>query len=410
MTPEGRLKCPSLPHLLTKVPMSVNFRTRLLAVPATRADFGGPSADFGTLVRKCDRHCIAPTARADGAGIARSVLTSVGNERRMTIAKRAHLILALAALTALAGSAVTLTSGPAPAAGHEDDDVSLYVSSGNTDSVLAYDGETGALQRKFARRGGLTEPEGIAFGPDGNLYVSSRSDEVLRYDGEKGKFIDVFASGHGLLDPAGIAFGGPDDDLFVSSGLTDDGQGNQILRFDGTTGAFEAVVDPANTAGLDDPEAMAFGSDGLLYVASTPEAGPGEVLRYDPADNSFVDEFVSAASSEILDPPGLVFGPDGDLFLSRAATSEVKRYDGTTGALKGIFITAGLGGLHEAEGMAFGPNGNLFVASELGNAVLEYDGTTGAFVGEFVAADSGGLSEPTFITFGPSARKKSRKD
>ena len=286
----------------------------------------------------------------------------------------------------------------------EGDDFSLYVSSGGTNQVLAYDGETGAFERKFAHHGGLIEPEGIAFGPDGNLYVSSRSDEVLRYDGKTGKFSDVFASGHGLVDPAGIAFGGPDNDLFVSSGLAEDGGGgNQILRFDGATGAFEAVVDPANAAGLDDPEALAFGPDGLLYVASTPEEGPGEVIRYNPANNSFVDKFIPKANSDILDPTGLVFGPDGDLFLSSAATSEVKRYDGKTGLLKSVFITAGLGGLNEAEGMAFGPNGNLFVASELGNAVLEYNGTTGAFVRQFVAAGSGGLSEPTFITFGPAA-------
>jgi sugar lactone lactonase YvrE len=283
--------------------------------------------------------------------------------------------------------------------------VSLYVSSDDTDSVLAYNGKSGAFQRTFASGGGLTEPEGIAFGPDGNLYVSSRSDEVLRYDGKSGAFIDVFASGNGLVDPAGIAFGGPGNDLFVSSGLTDDGRGNQILRFDGVTGAFKAVVDPANAAGLDDPEGMRFGPDGLLYVCSTPEAGPGEVLRYDPATNSFVDKFVSAAAiGNLLDPTDLVFGADGDLFVSSATTSDVKRYDGSTGAFKGDFITAGLGGLDEAEGMAFDSKGNLFVASELGNAVLKYKGTTGAFVREFVKADSGGLEMPTFITFGPSAK------
>jgi len=146
----------------------------------------------------------------------------------------------------------------------------LFVSSDDTKSVLEYDGATGAFEGKFARGGGLIEPEGVVFGPDGNLYVSSRSNEVLRYDGEKGNFIGVFASGHGLFDPAGIAFGGPGNDLFVASGSSDDGlQGNQILRFDGATGAFEAVVDPANAAGLDDPEAVVFGPDGLLYVAST---------------------------------------------------------------------------------------------------------------------------------------------
>jgi streptogramin lyase len=283
--------------------------------------------------------------------------------------------------------------------------VSLYVSSDDTHSVLAYNGTSGAFQRTFARGGGLIEPEGITFGPDGNLYVSSRSNAVLRYDGKTGKFIDVFAVGHGLKDPAGIVFGGPDNDLFVSSGLTDEGRGNQILRFNGRTGAFKAVVDPSNKSGLDDPEALTFGSDGLLYVASTPEEGPGEVLRYNPVNNQFVDKFVPKNKSQIQDPTGLVFGPNGDLFLSSAATSEVKRYDGKTGALKGVFISAGLGGLNEAEGMAFGSNGHLFVASELGFAVLEYDGS-GAFVREFVTAGSGGVAEPTFIIFGPSPKNR----
>src|SRR5262245_55275388 len=127
--------------------------------------------------------------------------------------KAAMFVTALILVSTLAGGAATGTI-------KIDDDVSLYVSSDGTDKVLAYDGETGALQRKFTRHGRLVEPEGIAFGPDGNLYVSSRTDEVLRYNGKTGKFIDVFASGHGLVDPAGIAFGGPDDDLFVSSGLT----------------------------------------------------------------------------------------------------------------------------------------------------------------------------------------------
>jgi sugar lactone lactonase YvrE len=282
--------------------------------------------------------------------------------------------------------------------------VSLFVSSDDTNAVLAYDATTGAFQRTFAQGGGLVEPEGIAFGPDGNLYVSSRSNQVLRYNGRTGAFLNVFASGHGLLDPAGIAFGGPGNDLFVSSGTPDTGPGgNQILRFDGRTGAFKAVVDPSNAAGLDDPEGMRFGSDGLLYVNTTPEEGPGGVLRYNPVTNTFVDPFVSkAGNAAIGDPTDLTFGPGGDLFVSSAATSEVKRYDGNTGAFKAVFVTAGSGGLSEAEGVVFGPDGNLYVASELGNAVIRYDGATGAPLGAFVSQGSGGLAMPTFMTFGPS--------
>ena len=271
----------------------------------------------------------------------------------------------------------------------------LFVSSTNTKSVIEYDGETGAFERKFARGGGLIEPEGLEFGPDGDLYVASRSDEILRYDGEKGTFKGVFASGHGLFDPAGIAFG-PDGDLFVASGLTDDGQGNNILRFDGATGAFVAELDPNNTAGLDDPEALAFGPDGLLYVSDTPEVGNGPVLRYDPATT-----FIPAAAS-IPDPTGMVFSPDGQfLFLSSAATSEVRKYNGATGAPLGVFVAPGGCGLNEAEGMVF-LNGNLLVASELSHEVIEFNGTTGACIGPFVTEGSGNLSEPTFMTLGPS--------
>jgi hypothetical protein len=108
----------------------------------------------------------------------------------------------------------TRASGPTSAAG-EDGDVSLYVSSTNTNSVLAYDGETGAFERKFAGRGGLIEPEGIAFGGRGK-------------------------------------------DLSLARASPRTAAATRSSAFDGATGAFEAVVDPANAAGLADPGALAF--------------------------------------------------------------------------------------------------------------------------------------------------------
>jgi hypothetical protein len=50
----------------------------------------------------------------------------------------------------------------------------------------------------FASGGGLDQPEGLVFGPSGNLFVSSGgTDNVLRYNGTTGAFIDVFASAAG---------------------------------------------------------------------------------------------------------------------------------------------------------------------------------------------------------------------
>jgi DNA-binding beta-propeller fold protein YncE len=138
-------------------------------------------------------------------------------------------------------------------------DGNLYVGStdgllGNPENnrVLRYDGTTGAFIDTFVApgSGGLGEPDGIVFGPDGNLYVSSRQTDnnVLRYDGINGAFLGVFTD-RPVLAPDGVVFG-PDGNLYVSSGGT-----REVLRFDGTTGAF---IDIFATEGLVFPEDLVF--------------------------------------------------------------------------------------------------------------------------------------------------------
>ncbi len=110
---------------------------------------------------------------------------------------------------------------------------------------MRFDGVTGAFIDVFvtAGAGGLDAPEGIAFGPDSNadtiaeLYVASRAtNQILRYDGATGAFIDVFAYG-GFVEPTGIAFGRDANsdtipELFVSGFGSDN-----VAEIDGATGA-----------------------------------------------------------------------------------------------------------------------------------------------------------------------------
>jgi DNA-binding beta-propeller fold protein YncE len=111
---------------------------------------------------------------------------------------------------------------------------------------------------------------GFTWSPDGRfLDVGSRfTNEILRYDGVTGSFMGVFVSaGSGGLDqPNGVVFG-PDGNLYVSSNQT-----NQVLRYNGTTGAFidEFVSRQVGALIIGD---LMFRPDGTLWVISRNEAG-----------------------------------------------------------------------------------------------------------------------------------------
>src|SRR5688572_2658984 len=71
----------------------------------------------------------------------------------------------------------------------------LLVSSVFNHSILRYRASTGAFVDEFVPpgSGGLSNPQGLIFGPDGHLYVSSAGTaSVLRYNGTTGAFTDAF--------------------------------------------------------------------------------------------------------------------------------------------------------------------------------------------------------------------------
>jgi sugar lactone lactonase YvrE len=278
---------------------------------------------------------------------------------------------------------------------HNAQAVELLVSSGGTDSVVRYDGRTGAFIDIFASGGGLDSPNGLVFGPDGNLYVGSTDGElgipennrVLRYDGTTGAFIDTFVApgAGGLGEPDGITFG-LDGNLYVANTSA----GN-VLRYDGTSGAFIDIFASGDGLGAD---GLLFGPDGNLYVSSD---DTNEVRRFDGTTGVFIDTFVSAGAGGLNDPERHVFGPDGNFYVTSFKSDNVLRYDGTTGAFIDIFASGG--GLVGPLGLGFGPDGNLYVANESAANVLRYDGRTGAFIDIFA---TGGLDFPGDLVFNPT--------
>jgi sugar lactone lactonase YvrE len=276
-------------------------------------------------------------------------------------------------------------------------EAALLVGNTRGNNIVIFDEISGNFLGELIPNNGLLDsPDTFVYGPDGNLYISSgttpENSAILRFT-PKGQFIDVFASGNGLFRPYGIAFG-PDGNLYVSSFLSD-----EILRYDGTTGAFidifaqrEGEVDD----GLNGPNGLLFGPDGRLYVTTqgsiavggSPVFGRPSIIRsYDIATKEgsvFAQEPAPSPDSfGFVSFLGLAVDPlSGELFVSDFANG-IRRYDFGTGALLGDLSTNYTGSVPSTSfigSLTFAPSGDLFtvgfdISSGVGS-ILKYDGAT----------------------------------
>jgi len=132
--------------------------------------------------------------------------------------------------------------------------------------VLRFDGNSGLFMKVLVPAGDdLATPTGLAVGPDGNLYVSSRdANVVIRYDGTTGNYVDTFVSpgAQALNGPMGLTFGN-DGNLYVASCYD-----HRVVRFDGKTGELKGVL-VSQEQGLHFPTRLATGAVPFLMAAPT---------------------------------------------------------------------------------------------------------------------------------------------
>jgi hypothetical protein len=91
---------------------------------------------------------------------------------------------------------------------------------------------------------------------------------------------------------------------------------------------------------------------GDLFVGSI---GTNQVLDYDGTTGALKSAFVSAGNGGLSNPYRLAFGPNGNLFISSASSNNVLEYNGTTGAFVTTFVSSGSGGLEGPSFLVFTP-------------------------------------------------------
>ncbi len=207
----------------------------------------------------------------------------------------------------------------------------LFVAGGNR--VNEYDGATGAFVQNFVTpgSGGLNDPRGIVFLPDGRLLVVNRANgRILAYDSE-GASLGIFNNdGYALTQPWGIAVG-PNGNVYAarSSG------GVRVIEFDVNAGRYIRSFIRADAL-LTQPTGIAFRSKSPVDCNANSVLDACDIaagLEEDTNDNGVPDSCEPACSSVapvIPDPTGvpmnryLTFGPAGEMGYPRAIRIRLK--------------------------------------------------------------------------------------
>ena len=256
----------------------------------------------------------------------------------------------------------------------------VYVANAGTSSVTYYDGNTGAFKGTFVPTGSgaLSTPDGIVFGPDGDLHVASYTNRrILRYDGTTGAFVATFLQLSAADKPFSIIFG-PDHRLYVSSS-----NGNRVPCFDGSTA--QPLGYAASGSGLTQPIGLAIGPDSMLYVVNS--VGDN-IMRFNPNTGVFLG---TIGADSLNFPSDCAFGPDNRLYVSNTSKGRIDRFDYQTGAFIDVFGTMPGGGA--PVGIVFQTDGRLFVGDFSNNRLIRFETTGG--VGTVVSLT--GLASPENI-------------
>ena len=162
--------------------------------------------------------------------------------------------------------------------------------------------------------GGLHGPTGMAYGPDGNLYVANATagaNNIVEFNGQTGASIGVFASG--LNGPTGLRYDSLDGNFYATN--FGNFAGNTVSRIN-TSG----MVLGNFGSGHQLPTSIAIDTGGNIYVG---EFGAGAVKKFNAAGSLLATGTVGATG-------GLSFNPNTNQLLAASVVPDkILTWDGT---------------------------------------------------------------------------------
>ena len=266
----------------------------------------------------------------------------------------------------------------------------IIFSSYTTASILRYNGMTGGYVETLLNGApGLNSPRGVAFGPDGLLYICDTGfDRVMRYDFQT-QTLGIFVPNGTVSNPAAIQFS-PDGFAYVLSGSSP-----RIFRFNASTGALVGTAVATNSSRI------AQGTDFLIMPTSGDFLVVGAThtaARFNATTGAFMGHLINPTFDQTIvrSPQRIAYGPDGRLWISSRGLNRITRFDSVTGAKFDDFVDGN--GLSQPGRFEF-LGGMVYVANGGTQSLLRYDATTGGALGTFLSTASEGITDTRFFTF-----------
>lgn len=213
----------------------------------------------------------------------------------------------------------------------------IYVADTWNHRIVVLDAQ-GTVVRELGQKGVITDtadapdpnvetgrfygPRGVAV-DNGEIYVVDTGNERVQVFAQDGTFLRTFGgAGNGdgkLTEPTGIAIG-PDGNVWVSD------SGNGRLSVFTKAGAFvkEVPVEAWKNQILNQTERinyLAFGPNGMLYATNP---GAGEIEVFNPATGQQIYAGKGTGSQTLKSPIGISVAHDGKVYVSDSGTSRVE--------------------------------------------------------------------------------------